>query len=357
MRKVFAFVFIFFFLAWAFLAPVSASRNWAKAKSVVLPKDEVVDGDYFASGGSLVLSGRVNGDTYLAGGNIIFDGQVKGDILAAGGNVNILGDVDGDVRVAAGNVVISGEVKGSVSALSGSVSVIEGGKIGKNFVPVAGQIVLTSGAGVGGDLTYWSEQEVQVQEGATVSGEIKRNQPSLPDRKYALPGLAAILAGVTGAIAAFKIIGFLSALLLGLLFIKFFPVYTQDTADVVKKKPWASLGVGFVSLIAVPLLVIILFATVIGWVLALITVFAYLVIWFLAQIFVALFLGQRLFATFSKKRGAYWGLFLGLLVFALLDFIPFVGWVVGFALTLMGIGAVLIEGKTLYTSLRVKKII
>src|SRR3989344_2950946 len=76
----------------------------------VLPKNEIVQGDYFGVGESVTVSGTVNGDVYAAGGNIMVDGTVNGDLLAAGGTVTIIGTVRDNVRVAGGAVSILGTV-------------------------------------------------------------------------------------------------------------------------------------------------------------------------------------------------------------------------------------------------------
>ena len=49
-------------------------------RNVVLPKGEVVDSDYFATGTSVTLSGTVKGDAYIAAGTINFEGTVDGAI-------------------------------------------------------------------------------------------------------------------------------------------------------------------------------------------------------------------------------------------------------------------------------------
>ncbi|NIO21626.1 MAG: hypothetical protein GTN76_13040, partial [Candidatus Aenigmarchaeota archaeon] len=46
----------------------------SKGKNAVLPKGEVVDSDYFATGRSVTLSGTVKGDAYIAAGTIDFEG-------------------------------------------------------------------------------------------------------------------------------------------------------------------------------------------------------------------------------------------------------------------------------------------
>ena len=60
-------------------------------KNVVLPRDQVVDSDYYTAGRSVTISGSVKGDAYITAGTIDFEGTVDGDLIAAGGVVNIRG--------------------------------------------------------------------------------------------------------------------------------------------------------------------------------------------------------------------------------------------------------------------------
>ncbi|MCE3224775.1 MAG: conserved rane protein of unknown function, contains repeat, partial [Nitrospira sp.] len=68
----------------------------------VLQPGQVVQGDYFAFGPHVEISGIVNGDLYAAGGQILVDGVVNGDVIAAGGKVILSGTVAQDARIAGG---------------------------------------------------------------------------------------------------------------------------------------------------------------------------------------------------------------------------------------------------------------
>jgi len=75
--------------------PLGAGLLWAEdsseqaewQKRVVLSVGQEVQGDYFAFGPHVEISGTVHGDVYAAGGEVLVDGIVDGDLIVAGGEV------------------------------------------------------------------------------------------------------------------------------------------------------------------------------------------------------------------------------------------------------------------------------
>ena len=83
----------------------------------------------------------IDGSAYVAGGNIEIRGDVKGDVRAAGGRVLLSGNTDGDVEIWAEEISIRPDAK------------------------------------IGGNLVYYSNSEISIDENV-VAGEITRK--SLP---------------------------------------------------------------------------------------------------------------------------------------------------------------------------------
>lgn len=355
-----------------------AAGDEKKQKVVVLPRDEVVEGDYFTAGERVTLSGTINGDAYVAGAIVVVEGVINGDLLAAGGVVTVRGKVANDVRVAGGEVTLSSEVGGNVTVLAGSVNITDSAKIegslvgtggrlavfgpvtkgatlgageatfgsavGGDILAYVGELVFTPSAQVTGDLTYQSEEEVQIQEGAQIGGEITYKPASKEVVEKVKPEKAAGF--FAGAGMAFKLISLLSALIIGLLMLKLFPRYTQKTVDMVEKRPWASLGIGFLTLILTPIVFILLLITVVGIPLAFILLAIFLITLYLAKIFVTLFVGQKIFKFLGRKVRNGWVLLLGLVVYTFLTAIPILGNLIGAVVLLSGLGAVVLERKT-----------
>lgn len=353
-------------------------------KNVVLPQNEVINETYITSGNTITISGTINGDVYLAGGNILVDGVINGDLLAAGGLVTIAGTVTQDVRVIGGQVNISGNIGRNITIVGGSAVVANHAQIGEGlvgavgslniFAPLqslnvaAGQLTINTAiqgdvnAGVGelqlaptasisGSLTYWSDQQANIQPGATVSGQIVHNQP----QRDGLDGKGA--AAITSAALMIKGIHLLTYLLLGLLFIFLFPIHTERVVGTILQRLWSSLGIGFLALLLTPVVILILFFTIIGIPLAFVLLFITIVTFYMAPIWGIIALGEQTMRLFSRRLARHWVYIIGLLVYAVLGFIPILGWIVMFILMLMGLGALLIQKRAYYTEMKETKLL
>ncbi|OGD86591.1 hypothetical protein A2Z23_02160, partial [Candidatus Curtissbacteria bacterium RBG_16_39_7] len=377
MKKIVIIFTLFLTLPFILATLAFAANNERQQKVVVLPKDEIVNKDYFAAGDSVTLSGTVNGDAYLAGGNVVVEGTVNGDLIAAGGMLDIRGKVTNDVRVAGGQVVVSAKIDRNLTVAGGSVNITDSAKIAGSvvsgagnlsiFAPIGkgitigagqvtvgntvvgdifggvGQIILTPSAKVSGDLTYWSQSSAQIQPGAQVLGKSTHNLPPAKAIEGVKP--TKILGVVTGVSLVFKIISLLSSFIIGLLLLKFFPTYTQRTVNIVAQKPWASLGIGFLTVVLTPIVFVILLITIIGIPIAMILLATFLIVVYFTRIFVSLLIGQKISAILGRKVGSGWSLILGLIIYGIITIPPVIGGIVTLLVVLFGLGAILLEEK------------
>jgi cytoskeletal protein CcmA (bactofilin family) len=341
-----------------------------------------VNGDYFAFGGTVEISGTINGDLYVSGGQVVIDGIVNGDLLVAGGRVSLLGTVSQDVRAAGGQVTISGNVgrnltvaggqvelapsavlRGGLVAAGGNVdlsgpvtgavkvaagTLIVGNRVGGNLDAAVGTLRIGSKADIQGDVNYWSRREAVVSEGARISGKIVRNVP--PKRPRFFP--AAFFAWL-----GFVSINFISTLVLGLLSLRFLPGFHQSVVATLSERPWISLGIGFIAAVVVPVVCSLLFATVVAIPLALILLTAFLIVLYWARIYAISRIGEFILARLRPASGRASGFILGLVVYYLLAIIPFIGWLVVPLVMLFGLGAELIARKQFYTTARTQGLI
>ena len=249
------------------VSPVFAATE----HNVTLPSESVVTGNYITAGSTVRVSGTVQGDSYVAGGDVTVDGTIDGDMVVAGGTVSVTGKISQNLRVMGGNVEISGTVGRNVSVAGGSVTITQTAKIGGSVVGAGGEIVINApvqkeldvaggqvmigntvtgdvraavgqltlapGASISGSLTYWSRKDAEIQPGANVAGPVVHNvPPGAPNGSEQFFRSVSITA---------KILGFLSALVIGLLMLYLFPNFSKNTAALVLKRPWAALGWGF----------------------------------------------------------------------------------------------------------------
>lgn len=375
-------IFILLLITIAVLLFPQTSLAQNANQTIILPQNQVINTDYFASGNTVIISGTINGDAYIAGGNIIVDGTINGDLLAAGGSIDIRGRVNNNVRAAGGQITISGEVGRNVSVAGGSINILGSGRIAGSLaaaggsinisVPVereanlaggqislgnriggnvmaAGPVSLTPGAQIAGDLTYWSNSRVQIPPEATVSGRITQNIPPQTQKPSA--------EGVLGALVGIKLLTTLafliSYLIGGLLLLRLTPFFVQRTAEMIHRDLWKSLGVGLIIVIIVPILAFILFITILGIPIAFILLAVYLLAIYLSKIMVSFALGQKILNT---KTPTFWGLVLGLLIYGILVLIPLIDWLVVLIVTAIGLGALYLEGTKFSAEVKAKKL-
>ena len=148
MKKVFLLVFVIF-CTLIFTSSAFAAKNFQRNETVLLSKNDVVEGDYFAAGDRVTIAGTVNGDAYVAGGNGIIEGEINGELITPAGTDNIRGKVAQDVRVAGGQVTVSGDVGGNVTLVGGSLEASDSAKIAGSLVSAGGNLSVFAPIGRG----------------------------------------------------------------------------------------------------------------------------------------------------------------------------------------------------------------
>lgn len=381
---IFSAILLSFFGFLVVLTPVFAQNNINRSETVVLAKNQVINEDYFAVGESVTLSGTVNGDAYVFGGNVVVDGTVNGDLITGGGNVNIKGKIKDDVRTAGGQVIISGEIGKNLTVGAGSVEIIDsaqiagslvtgsgnvsifapigkgatigagnitvGNKINGNVNAAVGSLTLTPAALIVGDLNYLSEEEAKIQIGAQVNGKTNRTISQKPQIDQTVAANA-----FKGLGLFFKVIGFISILIIGLLFIKFLPNFSLKTAENLKHKFLLSLLVGFISAIMLPIAALILLVTLIGIPFSIGLIFALIAYLYLAKIFVSIAVGQKITKLAKFKTSNALTFIIGLSAYTVISIVPIIGALVSLAAILSGTGAIILTKREFYLKLKSKK--
>jgi cytoskeletal protein CcmA (bactofilin family) len=352
----------------------------------VLPVGVVVKGPFFATGKTVEISGTVEGDLYAAGGRVLIDGVVNGDLLVAGGTVLLSGRVAQDVRLAGGKATVTGEIGrnltmagghleltpgahlgGSVVAAGGQINlaapvpgdaVVAGGSlllnapVGGTVKAAGGEIRLASQAEVAGDLLYWSGEAASIAPGARIGGRVIRKP---------LPAEMPSTETFFGAYLTFKLmaalVNFVSTLVLGLLLLHFFPLFSIRASDSVGLRPLPCLGLGLVILVMVPAAALLLAVTVVALPLALLLLASYLPMLYLARIFPILWLGRALFHRWRRPGREKAAFATGLLLYSLLTLVPVLGGLLALLAILSGLGAGALTKKEVYGSMRAREMV
>jgi cytoskeletal protein CcmA (bactofilin family) len=341
-----------------------------------------MDGDYFAFGETVKISGTINGDLFASGGQVVIDGRVNGDVLVAGGRISLSGTVSQDVRAAGGQVTITGSVGRNLTVAGGNVEIasaaaVRGGlvaaggsvdlsapvggaakiatgtlilanRVGGDVDAAVGTLRIASKADIQGDVNYWSGREAFVGDGARIQGKILRHVP--PQRPRVFP--AAFFAWLV-----FVSINFLSTLILGLLSVRLLPRFHQSVVTTLRERPWASLGVGFITVVVLPVVCALLFATVVAIPLALILVAVFFVLLYWSRIYVIGRIGESILARFRPASSRASAFVLGLIIYYMIAIIPVIGWLVFPLAVLFGLGAELIARKQFYVTARSRELI
>ncbi len=355
--------------------PVSAEQSDARSPlgdRAVLRAGQVVQGDYFAFGPQVEISGTVNGDLYAAGGEVIVDGVVNGDVIVAGAKIVLSGTIAQDARVVGAHVIVSGTIGRSATLggidvhltekatvrenlTAGGGSVQLSGTIGRDarvgawhatfsnavardVIVAAESVRLTSKASVAGRLRYWGEVAPSIDQEAVVHGPITRRPlPEGWSTERARQGLIGMR-----FLAAF--ISFLSTLVLGLILLRVCPQFVGQVTAAIRERPAPSLGWGLAASVVTPLVAISFVVTMVLLPAGVILLALYGVAVYLARIFAITYAGQVLLRRQNDPASLVRPFVVGLLVYSLLALVPVIGGLLTFLTVLSGLGALLGAG-------------
>ncbi|PSP56733.1 polymer-forming cytoskeletal protein [Halobacteriales archaeon QS_1_67_19] len=309
-------------------APVAADET-RSGGTVVVEEGETVDDDLTVYGGTAIIRGTVNGNLTAFTGNVYVPGEVDGDLEAFSGNVRINGTVTGNANAFSGNVFLaeSGRVGGQLQAAGGNVVV--NGEVGGDVQAGAGTITVGPTAVVGGDLLY--DGELSLSDEARIDGETRQESDTGGFSGPSLPSWFGFA------------YGFVVHLLLGAVALLAFPRFSRGLAGRAASTPLRSGGVGLLLFLAVPILAVLLFVSVIGIPLGLLVLVLYPFLLWLGFVYGAYAVGAWLLSL-ASVRNRWAGLLVGLAGASVAGLVPVVGGLLQFLVLLIGLGAL---GRTL----------
>lgn len=293
-----------------------------------------VEQELLAAGGTLNLNGSVGGHARIAGGNITLNGPIGGDLVMAGGNIDVTekSSVGGDVMIAGGDIIFGAPVKGLVRMAGGNITI--NSKINGDVYAQASQN-LTFGpqAEILGKVYYTGPKAADIQSGAKVPN-IEFNQQAFGGYRHELVALLSIA----------LLIKLLAWFIFGFLIVKFRKAYATSLYESVKLHPWQSLGWGLVSIIVMPILAILLLVTFVGYYLAAVLGVVYALMLLLCGVLSAVTLGYLILGRLTKPNDGindWQAVLIGVVIWSLLRFVPFLGFLAMAVLFLMVFGAMM----------------
>ncbi|QIP13741.1 carbohydrate-binding domain-containing protein [Spirosoma aureum] len=328
-----------------------------------------IRGDLIAVGGTITVNDSVTNDILLVGGTVILNGYVGDDIRCLGGSLQVLkgaggdailgggtvtidrdGIIDGSLLSAGGKMIISGQIMKEVVLTFGSL-VLEGrvgetlrcqgatatlnGRVNGNAVISANEFNVGPNARFGQEVRYWR------QKGKLAFGH------AAPQNKIRFDNSLAIETG-QGRPAILAILWFLSMALLMIYLIQyFFGNLMKAAGKTLTEKALPSVGAGFLFFIAVPVITVLAYATLVGVLLGVILTFAYIVALMLAMVITSVVAANVLSIRSGHqpwRRGRLvltaFGVFI---LIQSLAMVPFIGWLATLLLVTMAFGAILLN--------------
>lgn len=328
-------------------APIAAARDVVAAGATVTLGGSVAQ-DMHAMGFDVEIDAKTAGDLTALGFSVGLRGPVGGDLTASGFTIRLsrASEVGGNARLAGGTVTIDGPVRGSLAVMGAEV--ILNAKVTGDALITADAITFGPEARIGGTFTYSAPTKIDVPESVIASEGVtytRLDHRSMmrdanemwSDWEYpVLPTFMSLLGGFITTLGFFFVIG--------AIFLSLMPTKVARLEHIIAERPWMALLSGVIGLSILFGLVPISALTIVGIPLVPIVLLATIAIWTLGYILGAYAVAMRaLRGTGAPENPTIWirllALLVGVTLIALLNFIPFLGWMANFALVLIGIGA------------------
>lgn len=279
----------------------------------------------------LAQGGTEDGRIVMGGNYILRAGQtMDGDLLVLGGNVTLEegSTVSGSMLVMGGNAVSAATITGNITVLGGNIDLLNAAVVQGDIISFGGNVDQAAGAQVLGDF---------VDEDGFDFRFMPRLDRVIPRWEMGWSPLVSILWFVfrTLMLAA-----------LAVLVVMFWPRPSERTADAVVANPLATGGLGVLTLLVAPVLLVLLLITILLSPISLIGFVVLIVAGVFGWIAIGLEVGRRLATTLKWEMhpAAAAGLGTLLLTFVIggIGLVPCVGWIAPFLVAAMGLGGVIL---------------
>jgi hypothetical protein len=230
----------------------------------------------------------------------------------------------GDVVILNGDALINGTVDGTVFALNGDVLVR--GSVSDDVIAMNGRVVADGGARIGGDVA--SRDDARISPGATVEGDVES-----VSRRFAF-GQVGLVAAIVIWVAVI-----VSTLVFGLLLLLIAPRAADAFADAGRTAVGASIGLGIAAAIGLPIVGVLLLASVLGLPLGVVVLLTLGFLYMLGYVASAYFLGRVILRPPTNRFLAYlvgWG------ILSVAAAIPVLNAIVLIAATVYGLGMIVV---------------
>lgn len=345
------------------------AQSFLGGNVVTIPAGEVREGDLYTGAESVRVHGRLDGDLLAGSNRVVVDGRVDGDVFAAANTVDLRGSIGDSTRVAAQTLTVDATIDGSLLAAVSQLVVTDAARIAGG-VRAAGARVEIDGA-VDGDVRLAAGEivirgtvdgdanliadRVDLEPGARITGDLdyRARTPLSPDAAALVDGAVRFeeqvdedSEGGTPWSLVFWVWQTLAALLSGLVVVALLPGAVQRLAGSAAEQTALSALLGFAAFLVVPAAAGITIATLVALPIGVAAALLFGLALYAAKLPVAAWIGGQLLSRAGRADASpYAAMALGVTLLYLLFAVPYVGWLLWFGATWLGLGAMVVSSR------------
>ncbi len=290
-------------------------------------------GDVRVFGDTITISGVVDEDLVVVGRHVIVskDAIINGDTLILGHTVELQGQLLGQSQINSSKIVVSGEISGPTTLTGSRISFISGSKILSQ-------------------ISYFSPQRAFFEQGVEIQKEPSFNQiESIKQNDF-------IKRVFLGFVSFWAIIKLIATLFVIFVLTHLFKVHVQKTLEFIKADKIKNAIIGLISFIVTPIVIVILFASLILIPVSIIVACIFIIYIMLLPAMSAIILASlyQLYVQKKPKISIEFNLAALMLIgITFIGFIPYVGSLVTYILYMISFGTMM---RYLYEQIRRKKL-
>lgn len=304
---------------------------------VNLDISQVVDGNVFAYGQTVNVSGEINGDLFVFASNLTIEESaiIHGNVFALASDMTVSG-IAADVYAMADNFSLSGKSIIARNLYLSSNNISLEGQVSRDAYIAANTLKIAENDEpvIEGNLTYSSTSEAQINE-ASVGGEIKYNAVQVDNS-------ARVWSVVSNLISAL-VLSFIVIMIL--LWIA--PKFKDNICEIIAKKSFLSFGIGLLVFFAtiIAAIILLLFTYGFGASTAVVAIAFLILGYVLSSTVFSMALGKLLANKFGFTKNVAYVLLslLIVLIVNLIRYIPYVGGPIGFIIAMIGLGIICVN--------------
>ncbi len=285
------------------------------------------------TGSAYALTANREGRVVIGQNFILKSGEtLNGDLVLIGGEATIESGatVNGNVVIIGGSLTLNGRASGDAVVIGGFVSMGNDSSLAGDMVTVGGTFQRADGAEIGGNVvTNLPAPNIQI------FGSPNANQP------ITAPNVEINFNPFWQVANIFLTAVVLSAL--AMLLTMFLHPQLDRVAQAMVAQPFVAGSIGLLTFILTPITLIILIITLILSPVALAAAILLILAWLFGMIAFGMEVGDRftkaIHQTWAPVLSAGFGTFMLAVVIGAVNLVPCIGWLAGFLVALIGIGA------------------